>query len=112
MWVSTIALIKGLMKINQESRFTLDDIKGHPWYVQDNPFMTSDGLCRDGVSLATRLVEGLHVDFSSQTLVKATPDESYGDGDAMMVDEQTPHSSLRPPAEDTVMATQSTIPDD
>ncbi|KAK6338791.1 Chk1 protein kinase, variant 2 [Orbilia brochopaga] len=73
-----LSLIRGMMTVNPSKRYTADDIKKHPWYTAPNPLMTSNGTCRDGLALATRLVEGLHVDFTQndpRTLVASTPED-------------------------------------
>ncbi|KAF3925365.1 hypothetical protein ABW20_dc0110144 [Dactylellina cionopaga] len=75
---NVLSLIRGMMAVNPAKRFTIEQIKKHPWYTAPNPLMSATGTCRDGLALATRLVEGLHVDFTQpepRTLVSATPDD-------------------------------------
>ncbi|EWC43543.1 hypothetical protein DRE_01430 [Drechslerella stenobrocha 248] len=78
-----LSLIRGMMAVNPTERYTISDIKKHPWYTTPNPIMSANGTCRDGLALATRLVEGLHVDFTQSsdplTLVSATPDDDMAD---------------------------------
>ncbi|KAF3932728.1 hypothetical protein ABW19_dt0204694 [Dactylella cylindrospora] len=82
-----LSLIRGMMTINPSKRYTMEKIRSHPWYKITNDLLSPNGACRNGLALATRLVEGLHVDFSqpSRTQVAATPDEEMTDYDAETV---------------------------
>ncbi|KAK6496779.1 Chk1 protein kinase [Arthrobotrys musiformis] len=71
-------LIQAMMEIDPAKRYTVDQIKSHPWYRTNNPLLSVDSRAR-GIMLATRLVEGLKVPL---TQVAATPeDDNDGDGD-------------------------------
>ncbi|KAL7274889.1 Chk1 protein kinase [Rhizina undulata] len=70
----TLSLLRGMMKIDPQCRFTFDDIRRHPWFTRPNPHLRNDGLCRDGVNLATRLIEGLRIDFKDETILSSTPE--------------------------------------
>ncbi|KAK6344817.1 Chk1 protein kinase [Orbilia javanica] len=71
-------LIQGMMEIDPAKRYTIDQIKSHPWYKTENPLLAVNSRAR-GLVLATRLVEGLRVPL---TQVAATPeDDEEDDGD-------------------------------
>lgn len=53
------------MKINPEERFTIDDIRRHPWFSRPNPYLAETGLCANPLILATSLLENLHVSFGN-----------------------------------------------
>src|SRR5690606_36678730 len=62
------SLLRGMMKINPEERFTIEDIRRHPWFTRPNPYLAADGLCTNSLSLATTLLEKLHVSFGVEPL--------------------------------------------
>ncbi|KAK6522788.1 Chk1 protein kinase [Arthrobotrys megalospora] len=77
-------LIQSMMEIDPTTRYTIDQIKAHPWYRTSNPLMNTDYRSR-GLILATRLVEGLHVPL---TQVAATPEDEEVDEDDMDYEEE------------------------
>lgn len=72
------------MRMDPRARFTFEEIRRHPWFTRyvvlsspattakfcfdfrPNSHLTDDGLCHDAVNLATRLMEGLHVNFNDE----------------------------------------------
>jgi serine/threonine-protein kinase Chk1 len=52
-----------MMRLDQETRFTLSDIRRHPWFTRPNPYMDANGLCADSLNLAAKLMENLRIDF-------------------------------------------------
>lgn len=62
------------MKINPEERFSIDDIRRHPWFLRPNPYLSETGLCSNPLYLATSLLENLHVSFGNGPL-SPTPEE-------------------------------------
>ncbi|KAK6539333.1 Chk1 protein kinase [Orbilia ellipsospora] len=103
-----ITLIRGMMTVDPKKRYTVDDIKRHSWYTAPNRLMNSSGTCRDGLGLATRLVEGLHVDFTQpepRTLVSATPEDE--DDEMTDTDELTQHRLSSAPTEVIVPSSQA-----
>ncbi|ANB15285.1 serine/threonine protein kinase CHK1 [Sugiyamaella lignohabitans] len=61
--LSPLSLLRGMMKLDAQSRYTIDDIRRHPWYTQPNRFVGKDGSCGDPVGLATELLKNLHIDL-------------------------------------------------
>ena len=61
---NTLSLLRGMMKVDATSRFSLHDVRRHPWYTRSNPHLTPDGKLADPVSLATQMFEKIHIDFS------------------------------------------------
>ncbi|GAO17209.1 hypothetical protein UVI_02057510 [Ustilaginoidea virens] len=59
-----LSLLRGMMSVDAQKRFSFRQVRQHPWYTQHNPLLTSDGKISDPISLATRLLEGLRIDFS------------------------------------------------
>ena len=61
-----LSLLRGMMCVDPMNRFNFARIKQHPWYKRKNPLLTADGKMTDPLSLATQMLEGLHIDFSQQ----------------------------------------------
>jgi len=67
-----------MLKIDAKGRATAEDIGQNPWFMKSNPLMSSTGRCADGIGLATRLIEGLRVEFEDQAAqVQATPEDDF-----------------------------------
>ncbi|KAF8241815.1 Pkinase-domain-containing protein [Wilcoxina mikolae CBS 423.85] len=73
-----LSLLRGMMAIDTASRFTLERIRDHPWFTRQNPYMARNGLCMDGVGLAAKMMENLHIDFNKQPSNHARLDADIG----------------------------------
>lgn len=60
-----LSLLRGMLKPVPEDRFNLNDIRIHSWFTRTNTYMSSDGKAADSVSLATNMIERLHIDFNA-----------------------------------------------
>lgn len=65
---ATLSLLRGMLTVDPKSRFSLEDVRRHPWYTRSNRFLSSDGKLRDPINLATSMFESLHIDFSQDPL--------------------------------------------
>ncbi|KAJ5662516.1 uncharacterized protein N7477_010132 [Penicillium maclennaniae] len=65
---ATLSLLRGMLTVDPKSRFSLEDVRRHPWYTRSNKFLSSDGKLRDPINLATSMFESLHIDFSQDPL--------------------------------------------
>ncbi|EAW06942.1 putative serine/threonine protein kinase [Aspergillus clavatus NRRL 1] len=65
---ATLSLLRGMLNINPSSRFSLEDVRRHPWYTRPNRYLSPDGRLRDTINLATTMFESLHIDFSQDPL--------------------------------------------
>ncbi|KAG9228040.1 kinase-like domain-containing protein [Amylocarpus encephaloides] len=63
---SVLSLLRGMMNVDTQQRFNFPQIKAHLWYTRKNPLLTPDGKTTDQLSLATKMLEGLHIDFSQK----------------------------------------------
>ncbi|TGZ84862.1 Pkinase-domain-containing protein [Ascodesmis nigricans] len=68
----TLSLLRGMMRLDPSKRFTFENIRQHPWFTRPNPVMSQDGRCVDGIGLAARLMENLHIDFSKTPSIRAS----------------------------------------
>ncbi|KZF22123.1 serine/threonine-protein kinase chk1 [Xylona heveae TC161] len=60
----TLSLLRGMMRVDPASRFTLEDIRRHPWFTRPNPYMSPNGRVNNPVSLATKMLESLKIDLN------------------------------------------------
>ncbi|KAI9719469.1 MAG: hypothetical protein M1812_003540 [Candelaria pacifica] len=63
---NTLSLLRGMMKIDPVTRFTLNDVRTHPWFTQDNPFLSPSGTIASQLSVATKMLESLRIDFTKE----------------------------------------------
>ncbi|KDN61600.1 hypothetical protein CSUB01_01425 [Colletotrichum sublineola] len=80
---NALSLLRGMMNIHPDRRFSFRQIRQHPWYTRPNPHLTSDGKISDPINLATQMLESLKIDFNQQpTASQGNPTSS----DPMEVD--------------------------
>lgn len=60
-----LSLIRGMLRVNPEERFALNQITTHPWFLQPNRYMSSTGTSKDSVALATTMMERLRIDMTN-----------------------------------------------
>ncbi|KAJ9354937.1 hypothetical protein DTO280E4_6721 [Paecilomyces variotii] len=65
---ATLSLLRGMLKIDTDSRFSMEDVRRHPWFTRPNKYLSSDGRLRDPINLATTMFESLHIDFTQDPL--------------------------------------------
>jgi serine/threonine-protein kinase Chk1 len=86
-----LSLLRGMLKLDPAQRFTLDEIRTHPWFTRKNPYLTSSGRNANPVGLATQMLSQLRIDFTRE------PTQSQRgfsqDADAMDVDSDPRRSS-------------------
>ena len=61
---ATLSLLRGMLNIDPASRFSLEDVRRHPWYTRQNKYLAPDGKLRDPINLATSMFESLHIDLT------------------------------------------------
>lgn len=59
------SLLRGMLKIDPQERFTLDEIRTHPWYTRSNPHLSQSGTAANPILLATQMLESLRIDFNA-----------------------------------------------
>ncbi|KAJ5659828.1 hypothetical protein N7507_006279 [Penicillium longicatenatum] len=65
---ATLSLLRGMLTVDPKNRFSLEDVRRHPWFTRPNKFLSADGKLRDPINLATSMFESLHIDFSQDPL--------------------------------------------
>ncbi|ROT42298.1 serine/threonine-protein kinase chk1 [Sodiomyces alkalinus F11] len=86
-----LSLLRGMMSVDTSKRFSFTQIRQHPWYTRHNSLTTTDGSgkIRDPLSLATKMLENLRIDFSQQptpSQQQAANGANGANGESMDVD--------------------------
>ncbi|CAG7916145.1 unnamed protein product [Penicillium olsonii] len=95
---ATLSLLRGMLTVDPRSRFSLEDVRRHPWYTRSNKFLSIDGKLRDPINLATSMFESLHIDFTQNPLSRTRKDtgRSFDPMDMDMEDNTSGFSSTQP----------------
>ena len=91
---ATLSLLRGMMKINVANRFSLEDVRRHPWFTRNNRFMSPDGRLSNPINMATSMFESLHIDFSKDPLASSSQPVAAGNPEAMDID--STNADMRP----------------
>ncbi|EFQ97407.1 CAMK/CAMKL/CHK1 protein kinase [Nannizzia gypsea CBS 118893] len=83
-----LSLLRGMLKLDVNSRFNIDDIRRHPWFTRQNKHYV-DGKLVNPVKLATTMFESLHIDFSQDPLSSSQSRSQPGGSDPMDIDPET-----------------------
>ena len=99
-----LSLLRGMMKVDVNSRFSLAEVRRHPWYTRKNKFMDENGRLINSMELATNMFEQLHVSFDADPMASTQRSRiidsmgkmSLGDDMEMLRPYKTPISSTQP----------------
>ncbi|KUI58125.1 Serine/threonine-protein kinase chk1 [Cytospora mali] len=61
-----LSLLRGMMNIETNKRFSFAQIRQHPWYTRHNDLLTADGRVSDPIELATRMLANLRIDLTQE----------------------------------------------
>ncbi|KAL8900003.1 MAG: hypothetical protein Q9192_001290 [Flavoplaca navasiana] len=81
----TLSLLRGMMRVEPTQRFSLADVRRHPWFTRKNPYTTPDGRMENPVAVATQMFETMKIDFDRTPTASQRSNHST---DAMDVDGQ------------------------
>jgi serine/threonine-protein kinase Chk1 len=62
-----LSLLHGMLKPEPRARFSLNEIRMHPWFTRPNRHLSESGTAADPLNLATQLMESLRIDFNAPT---------------------------------------------
>lgn len=80
---ATTSLLRGMLSVNPAARFSLQDVRRHPWYTRANSHLSPDGRLSDPINVATSMFESLRIDFSQNPVPHPdTSDRMNIDNDA------------------------------
>lgn len=68
---ATLSLLRGMMRVDPKTRFSLEEIRRHPWFTRKNKYLGPDGRLADPIALATQMFESMRVDFSGDPMVSS-----------------------------------------
>ena len=91
----TLSLLRGMMKVEPNQRFSLADVRQHPWFTRKNQYLNPEGKLADPVALATQMFESMKVDFS-QDPVASQSQQSQRSISAMDIDGDDRIASTQP----------------
>ncbi|KAF2117625.1 kinase-like domain-containing protein [Lophiotrema nucula] len=86
------SLLRGMLKLDPNSRFTLDEIRTHPWFTRPNPYLGSNGKNANPIGLATQMLSQLRIDFSQDPTASQRGPNTQ-DADMMDIDTSPRRSS-------------------
>jgi serine/threonine-protein kinase CHEK1 len=82
-----LSLVRGMLKVEVGERFTMLDVRKHPWFTRHNSHLDAKGKAANPIGLATQMMESLRIDFAKDvTASQRRPKEM--DPDAMDIDSQ------------------------
>lgn len=61
-----LSLLRGMMNIDMDKRFSFAQIRQHPWYTRHNDLITADGRVSNPIELATRMLANLRIDLTKE----------------------------------------------
>ena len=73
-----LSLLRGMLRVDVDSRFSLEDVRRHPWFTRSNKFMDPDGRLTNPLALATNMFESLKINLEKDPLAdekRSTPME-------------------------------------
>ncbi|OAA39316.1 serine/threonine protein kinase [Beauveria brongniartii RCEF 3172] len=76
-----LSLLRGMMCVDKDKRFSFAQVRQHPWYTRHNPLLTADGRVADPINLATQMLESLRIDFTKQPSPSQGPSSMPDDMD-------------------------------
>lgn len=86
-----LSLLRGMLKLDPKTRFTLDEVRTHPWFTRQNPHLSSSGTAANPIGLATQMLESLKIDLNAHiTHSQRAPEQNV---DAMDIDSADPTRS-------------------
>ncbi len=89
--LETLSLLRGILRVNPTQRFSLAEIRRHPWFTRKNPYLTSDGRPKNPIGLATDMFESMKIDFTQDPMASQSQTQtqrSQASEDAMDIDSQ------------------------
>ncbi|OJJ98056.1 hypothetical protein ASPACDRAFT_53570 [Aspergillus aculeatus ATCC 16872] len=67
---ATLSLLRGMLNVDPANRFSLEDVRRHPWYTRPNKYLSRNGTLRDTINMATTMFESLHIDFTQDPFAR------------------------------------------
>ncbi|KAL2039266.1 hypothetical protein N7G274_007934 [Stereocaulon virgatum] len=68
----TLSLLRGIMRVDPKARFSLAEIRRHPWFTRKNKYLNPDGRLENPIAMATQMFETMKIDFSQDPMASQT----------------------------------------
>ncbi|KAA6416096.1 MAG: Serine threonine kinase [Lasallia pustulata] len=81
----TLSLLRGIMRVDPTTRFSLEDVRRHPWFTRKNAYLGPDGALANPIALATQMFESMRIDFNQDPMASQRSQRS---ADTMEIDSQ------------------------
>jgi serine/threonine-protein kinase Chk1 len=72
-----------MLKVDAHERFTMQDVRKHPWFTRRNPHLNDNGKAANPVGLATQMLESLRINFDADV---PPSQQRQSRGEAMDID--------------------------
>lgn len=92
----TLSLLRGMMRVEPNDRFSLADVRRHPWFTRKNQYLTPDGKLENPLALATQMLESMKIDFSQDPMAPQRSQRSVNSMDIDSQDWNTKFASTQP----------------
>ena len=93
---ATLSLLRGMMRVEPKTRFSLEEIRRHPWFTRKNKYLSPDGRLADPIALATQMLESMRVDFSGDPITPTGPPTDTATVDLDSQDWKSKFASTQP----------------
>ena len=87
----TLSLLRGIMRVDPQTRFSLEDVRRHPWFTRKNEYLGADGNLANPIALATQMFENMRIDFNQDPMASQRSQRST---DTMDIDSQDWHTKF------------------
>lgn len=71
-----LSLLRGMMNVDPSARFTLENVRRHPWFTRPNQYLGSNGRLSNPLTLATSMFESLKISFDADPLAGTQKSDS------------------------------------
>ncbi|KAI4287953.1 MAG: hypothetical protein L6R35_002790 [Caloplaca aegaea] len=61
----SVSLLRGMMRVESTERFSLENVRRHPWFTRRNRYLGHDGGIENPVAVATQMFQSMKIDFDS-----------------------------------------------
>lgn len=68
-----LSLLRGMMNIEANKRFSFTQIRQHPWYTRHNPLLNAEGMVIDPIALAAQMLARLRIDLRAANVFQPPP---------------------------------------
>ncbi|MCJ1225689.1 Chk1 protein kinase [Toensbergia leucococca] len=92
----TVSLLRGMMRVDPQSRFSLVDIRRHPWYTRKNKYLSAEGKLANPIALATQMFENMRIDFTQDPMASQRSQRSVDSMDIDNLDWDVKIASTQP----------------